>query len=95
MTNFYDKDNAEAFLGATALALQDALGTTLLALAQVKGTDDLSWFDELHQQTVSATKRMVVEEVLVEIDAGARRFACEVLDAKFKSLRLSLTEKQK
>lgn len=95
MTDFYDEENAEAYLGATALALQDALGAVLLKLAQVSGTGDLSWFDKLHQETIAATKRMFVEEVSIEVSTGARRFACEVLDAKFKSLRISLIEAQK
>ena len=90
MNVFYDKDNAEAYLGAAALALQDALGAAVSMLAKVKGIDDLSWLDELHQETVGSAKTIVLEEVAVDVDAGARKFACEVVDAKFKSVRVSL-----
>lgn len=94
MDTFLTKVNAEAYLGATALALQDALEAALWELALAYGTGDLSWFDVLHQEAVRSTKGMVIEEVSVEINAGARRYACEVLDAKFQSLRISFVEKQ-
>jgi len=94
MNSIYDKNNAEAYLGATALALQEALESAVIKLAKVKGTTDLAWFDELHQEALKATSGLIIDEVSVKTDDGARRFASEVLDAKFKSLRISFVEKR-
>ncbi len=94
MNIVYDKENAEAYLGAAALALQEALEAVVVRLAEVKGTTNLSWFDELHQEALRSANGLIIEEVSVEVDEGALRFASEVLDAKFKSLRVSFVKEQ-
>ncbi|GEM_PF-6588390 len=87
--------NAEAYLGAMAPALQDVLEIAILKLAQREGAEDLSWFDELRQEAIDTAKGLVVQEVSVEVDAGVRGFVCQVLNAKFESLRVSLVEQEK
>ncbi|MBK3745916.1 hypothetical protein G3A39_42980 [Paraburkholderia aspalathi] len=62
-------------------------------MAAVKGTSDLSWFDELKQQSVQAAKGTVAEDISIETDAGAIRFAFETIDASFERLRRGLIKK--
>lgn len=90
MRMHYDKQNAEAYLGAAIIAFQNALEAAVRVAAETKGTDDLSWFDELHENAVRTAKGTTTEDIPVEVEAAAIRFGFEVVDAKFKSLRVSL-----
>lgn len=90
----YDKEHAERYLAAAVTAYHEALSAAVKALAVEKGTDDLSWFDELHQNAIRAAKGTVTEEIPVEVEASAIRFGFEVIDADFKGLRVQIIEEQ-
>lgn len=89
----YDKEHAEAYLGAAIIAFHNALRSTLHALAEVKGTDDMGWFDELHREAVRSAKGTVTEEVAIETEAPAMRFGFESIEAAFQHIRLGLIKK--
>lgn len=89
----WDKDNAEVELAAVVIAYHGALTEALEALAATKGTADLSWFDQLHQDAIRTAKGTSTEEVPIEVDASAVRFGFETLDAGFKSIRLGIVKK--
>jgi hypothetical protein len=88
----YDKDNAERSLAAAVVAYQQALDLTVEALAAAKGTADLTWFDDIHQETIRAAKGTVTEQIPVEAEADALRFAIEAIDAHFQSLRVRIVK---
>ncbi|MCM2439667.1 hypothetical protein HGO34_08055 [Agrobacterium vitis] len=90
----YDKENAERYLGAAVIAYHGALREVVKALATAKGTADLSWFDELHQNAIRSAKGTITEQIPVEVEAGAIRFGFETIDAEFKSIRVSLIKNQ-
>jgi hypothetical protein len=90
----WDKDNAEAELSAVVIAYHGALTTAIKALAEEKGTADLAWFDQLHQDAVRAAKGTIADQVPIEVDASAVRLGFETLDADFKSLRVRLVKEQ-
>jgi hypothetical protein len=90
----FDKQNAEAYLSAAVIALQRALEDAVKALAEVKGTTDLSWLDELHQEAVTAAKGIVTEQIPIECESGALRFGFEVVDTYFKRLRIRLLKEE-
>lgn len=90
----YDKDQAEVYLGAAIIGLQNALSLTLKELAKVHGNQDLSWFDNLKDQSVRIAKGTVAENFSIETDAKAVRFSYEAVDAAFESLRRSIIEQE-
>lgn len=89
----FDIENKERYLGAALAAYEVALHAAVSRLADINGTDDLAWFDELHHQAVFASKGTITEEIPIEVEAGAIRFGTQLLDAKFKSLRIEMVEK--
>lgn len=89
----YDKKNPEASLGAALIAFQGALDLSLSALAAEKGVEDMSWFDELHQNAVRAAKGTITEQIPIETEAGALRFGFQAVDALFQTIRVRLVEK--
>ncbi|MDW9644470.1 hypothetical protein GOB48_22140 [Sinorhizobium meliloti] len=86
----WDKDNPEAELSAIVVAYHEALTAALKALAEEKGTEDLAWFDQLHQASIKAAKGTVADGLPIEVDASAVRLGFETLDRDFKSIRTSL-----
>jgi hypothetical protein len=91
----WDPKNAEVELGAVVIAYHEALTAAIEALAEVKGTDDLTWFDELHQNSIAAAKGTTTEEISIEVDASAVRLGFQTLDADFKSIRIGLIKNKK
>jgi hypothetical protein len=89
----YDKNHAEEYLNAGLVAYHEALHACIAALAEVKGTDDLAWFDDLHHQAVRSAKGTITEQIPVEVDSGAVRFGFQIVDAEFKQLRVGLVKK--
>jgi hypothetical protein len=84
---YYDKEHAAAYLGAALIACQEALESAFKELAQVKGTDDMEWFDDLRAQAVSSSKGTVTEQIPVEVEARALRFGFQTLDLTFDRIR--------
>ncbi|MDX3929259.1 MAG: hypothetical protein QHC90_26090 [Shinella sp.] len=89
----YDKNHPEEYLNAGLAAYHEALHACIVALVEVKGTEDLTWFDDLHQQAIRSAKGTITEHIPVEVDAGAVRFGFEIVDAEFKQLRVGLVKK--
>jgi hypothetical protein len=89
-----DPNKATVELGAVVIAYYEALTAALKALADVNGTDDLRWFDELHQDAIRAAKGTVADQVPIEAEASAVRLGFETLDAHFKGFRVKLVEKK-
>lgn len=90
----YDRERAEEQLGAAIIGLSDALALTIAELAKVKGKADSSWFDDLKHQAVQITKGTVTEDIPIEADADAVRFAFETVDAAFERLRRRTFEEE-
>ncbi|AEG52573.1 hypothetical protein CN233_32010 [Sinorhizobium meliloti] len=90
----YSKENAEAELGTIVIAYHEALAAALKALAEEKGTEDLAWFDELHQHAVKTAKGTSTEGIPIEVDARSVRLGFETLDQGFKSIRVSLLKSE-
>ncbi|MCM2432101.1 hypothetical protein [Agrobacterium rosae] len=88
----YDKDNAESYLGAAIVAYSQALEIALKSLAETRGVDNLEWFDELRSAMIRTAKGTSIEQIAVEVDAGAVRFGFEALDASLNAIRLRLIE---
>jgi hypothetical protein len=83
----FDKEHAAAYLSAALIASQGALEIAFKKLAQLKGTDDLAWFEDLRAQAVTSSKGTVTEQIPVEVEAGALRFGFETLDLTFERIR--------
>ncbi len=90
----FDKEHADQYLGAAIIAYHEALRAAIAALAAEKGTDDLSWFDQLRKDAVRAAKGTVVEQHSIELDADVVRFGFELLDGEFEAIRVGLVEKK-
>ena len=88
----WDPNNAEIELGSVVIAYHGALAAAVKALAEVHGTDDLGWFDELHQNAIRTAKGTTTEQVAIEVDASAVRLGFQTLDADFKSIRVGLVK---
>lgn len=88
-----DTDNPTPQLIAAIIGLQEALDLSLRALAADKGVDDMSWFDEIHQDSVRAAKGTITEHIPIETEAGALRFGFQAVDALFQTIRVRLIEK--
>jgi len=88
----YDKTNPEPYLGAAIIAYHEALRASVEALAELNGTNDLTWFDELRQNTIRAAKGTVTDQIPVEVEADALRFSIQVLENEFDSIRVGLLE---
>lgn len=88
----WDTHQTPLYLGAALLSFSQALGTALESLAEVHGTDDLTWFDNLRDKVVQEVKGNVTENVDVQLEAQVLRFSIEAVDAKFKSMRASLAK---
>ncbi|MAU20618.1 MAG: hypothetical protein CMH13_08805 [Martelella sp.] len=86
-------DNPTPKLGAALIAVSSALDLSIEKLAEEKGTLDLSWLDELRQQSIVAAKGTITEDISIETEADALGFAIELIDAKFQTLRLGLVQK--
>ncbi|AII27798.1 hypothetical protein B9J07_13055 [Sinorhizobium sp. LM21] len=86
----YSKDHAEAELGVIVIGYHEALRATLGALAAEKGTEDLAWFDQLHQDVIKAVKGTTAEGVSLATEAKAVGQSVEVIDHEFKSVRAGL-----
>ncbi|GEM_PF-6285668 len=89
----YDRENAEAYLGAAIAAYSEALELALNALAEAKGTDNLEWFEELRSAMITAAKGTSAEQIAIEVDAGAVRFGFQTLEASLDAIRHRLLEK--
>lgn len=89
----YDKDHAEEHLCAAIIALRGALQLSVAEIAKTKGVSDLSWFNDLKQQSIQAAKGTTTENIPIEVDAGAVRFSIDAVDAVFESLRGGLSDK--
>lgn len=89
----YDKEHPEEYLNAGIAAYHEALHACIAALVEVKGTEDLAWFDDLHQQAIRSAKGTIAEQVPIEVEAGAVRFGFQLVDAEFKQLRVGLAKK--
>ena len=88
----YDKEDAEAYLGAAIAAYSEALEIVLQALAQTKGTDDMQWFDRLRDEMIRTAKGTTTEQISIELDAGAVGFGFQALDTDLKGIRRRLIE---
>ncbi|MDP9630082.1 UNVERIFIED_ORG: hypothetical protein J2W85_002143 [Ensifer adhaerens] len=86
----YSKENAEAELGVIVIGYHEALRATLGALAAEKGTEDLAWFDQLHQVAIKAAEKTTTEGVPSEIGTKAVSQSVELIDNEFKSIRAGL-----
>lgn len=80
-------------LGAALIAVSSALDLSIEKLAEEKGTSDLSWLDDLREQSIVAAKGTIAEDISIETEADALGFAVELIDAKFQTLRLGLAQK--
>lgn len=90
----YVPGNPVPALTAALISHANALRSAMQALAELKGTDDLAWFDQLHQEAVRAAKGTVTEHIAIETEADAIRFGFETIDASFKSIRVGLVEEK-
>jgi hypothetical protein len=88
----YEKEHADAFLGSALIAYREALNLAFKELARIKGTEDLTWFDELRAQAVRASKGTVTEQIPIETEAKALRFGFQALDLELEALRRRLVK---
>lgn len=79
-----------ASMGGAAAAFQYGLWNAVRQIAEVKGTADLSWLDELHQASVAEVKSTIGEGIAIEVEAESLQFGVDVLDAAFKAYRARL-----
>ncbi|MQB20548.1 hypothetical protein DXT90_07865 [Agrobacterium tumefaciens] len=89
----YDKNNAEVYLGAAIIAYSQALEIALKELAELRGTDDLGWYQDLRDTMIKTAKGTTGEQISIEVDAGAVRFGFQALEASLDTIRVRLTEK--
>lgn len=90
----YDKAHAEEYLTAGMAAHIQGLEMAVRALAETKGTDDLTWLDDLREEAARAAKGTTAEQIPIEVDAGAVRFGFEALDANFQRIRSMLIKEK-
>jgi hypothetical protein len=79
-----------ASMTGAAAAFQYGLWLAIEQIAEVKGTDDLTWLDELHQSAVREVKGTVTEGVPIEAEAEGLQFGVDVLNAAFQAYRARL-----
>ncbi len=93
MTNNSEvRDDGERFLGVALIAYNDALTAALMALAEIKGVEDLSWIDEIQEASLRAVRSTISGSIPPGAEDGAMNFSINVLDAAFTSVRVELTE---
>jgi CheY-specific phosphatase CheX len=79
-----------ATMGGAAAAFQYVSWNAIQMIAEIKGTADLTWLDELHQASLAEVKSTVTEGVAIEVEAEGLQFGVDVLDAAFKAYRARL-----
>lgn len=83
----FDKEHAPQYLGAALIAVTQALDDAIEALAEIKGTEDTSWIDELHEKAVVSAKGTVTEDISVTVEAPAMKFGIDMINTKFDGYR--------
>ncbi|MGV0909231.1 hypothetical protein [Martelella sp. FOR1707] len=89
----YDVNDPVRSLGALASAYGSALRLAVDQLAELQGTDDLSWLDDLRSQAIFHAKGLDTEDIPVESEARIMRFSIENLEAFFDAARAGIIEK--
>jgi hypothetical protein len=79
-----------ASMSGAAAAFQYGLWNAIQQIAEVKGTSDLSWLDQLHKASVAEVKSTIVEGIPIEVEAESLQFGVDVLDTVFKAYRARL-----
>lgn len=86
----YPAEEAEPFLGAALLASHAALAAAISALAEARGTDDLSWLDTIQEQAVLAAKGNYIENASIETEVAALEFGLLVLEGQFATIKADM-----
>jgi hypothetical protein len=81
-----------ASMAGASMAFQYATWNAIQQLAEVKGTVDLEWLDELHQVSVAEVKSSIGEGLPIEDEAEALQFGVDVLKAAFEAYRARLVK---
>lgn len=81
-----------ASMSGAAAAFQYGLWNAIQQIAELKGADDLSWLDELHQASIREVKGTITEGVAIEVEAESLQFGVDVLNAAFQAYRARLVK---
>jgi hypothetical protein len=77
------------------MVLQEALGSSLIQLVDIKGKDGLSWLSEFQDQLIQSSKNSLAQGLATEDELELLGISFRHLNFIFDGVRREMSEKSK